>query len=91
LNPGQGAAIALDVLPLLKAEAKERQRKAGKLYGENHPKELPSNLTEALDTATNGKSRAAAAQLFNTSAGYISYAGRLRESAPALSASLCQI
>jgi hypothetical protein len=27
------------MLPLLEAEAKERQREAGKLYGENHPKQ----------------------------------------------------
>jgi hypothetical protein len=32
------------------AEAKERQRQAGRLYGENHPKqELQMNPTEALE------------------------------------------
>jgi len=86
LTASQAAAVALDVLPMLAAEARERQRQAGKLYGENHPKELVSNLTQALtdNNPANGKSRDAAAALFNTSAGYISYAGRLRESAPEL-------
>lgn len=47
----QKAMVAFHMLPLLEAEAKERQRLAGVLYGENHPKEeLPEILPEPLTT-----------------------------------------
>jgi hypothetical protein len=79
LTAGQGAAIAWDVMPMLKAEARERQL-AGKgadgSGGRGNKKNLPSILTEGFEDNTNGESRDAAARLFNTSAGYISYAGR---------------
>jgi hypothetical protein len=63
--------MAADRLPLLKAEARERQLATLK------QNTVPSNLTER-NTENNGESRDAAARLFNTSAGYISYAKRLR-------------
>jgi hypothetical protein len=45
-----------------------------------------TNLSQGFtdNNTANGESRDAAARLFNTSAGYISYAGRLRETAPEL-------
>ena len=45
----QKAFVALDVERLLAVEARERQREAGRLYGENHPKEVNQNFDEALD------------------------------------------
>ena len=41
LTQGQRAFIAVKIADHLTKEAKERQREAGKLYGKNHPKNLP--------------------------------------------------
>jgi ParB-like chromosome segregation protein Spo0J len=38
LDSGQKAFVAVDIEKFLAEEAKEQQREAGKLYGENHPK-----------------------------------------------------
>ena len=47
--------IAVEMLPMLEREAKDRQRAAGKLYGENHPKqEVGINRCEALMTEPRG-------------------------------------
>ena len=51
LNPGQRAVVALKVRELLQPAAKERQREAGKKYGEQHPKEVSPDLGEALREA----------------------------------------
>lgn len=45
--------------PKLAEEAKERQRQAGKLYGENHPKqEVSAEMREALTPAKTSKQAA---------------------------------
>lgn len=53
LTTGQRAAIAVEALPLLETEARERQReaqrKAGRLYGEGHPRGSASKDAEPLD------------------------------------------
>ena len=46
-------ALLKKALDFYSQEAKERQREAGILYGENHPKqEVGSNLSQPLDTGT---------------------------------------
>jgi len=45
----QKGTIALKLLSLREQEAKERQIAAGKLYGENHPKqEVPASARKLL-------------------------------------------
>ena len=43
-------------LPVLEAEAKERQVLAGRLFGENHPQELNSALNEPLKATSSEES-----------------------------------
>ena len=71
------AAIkAEEIMTALEAEAKERQKESGRLYGENHPKEVPQIFGEPLQS--NGKhaneSTQAAAELFGTNRQYVSKA-----------------
>jgi ParB-like chromosome segregation protein Spo0J len=54
LTASQRSAVAAEALPLLAAEAKERQVEAGRQYGEKHPKSLVSNDTKLSD-AHHGK------------------------------------
>lgn len=64
LNQSQKAAIALDLLPMLEAEAKERQRKAGQVYGEKHPKrEVSTELNQPLESSPHKAAQQAAAMV----------------------------
>lgn len=64
LNQSQKAAIALDILPMLEAEAKERQRKAGKEHGRGMGK-VTTELKEAIPHT---EAAAQAAELVGASA-----------------------
>ena len=46
LNSSQRATIAAEIEPVLAEEAKERQREAGRLYGERHPKDARSGTPD---------------------------------------------
>lgn len=94
LTPSQAAAIALEVLPMLEEEAKERQLATLK---QNQPeqslvKELTngtsmdmSRLWQAEQQRRNkGKAAEQAAQLFQTNRQYVSDAKRIQEQAPEL-------
>ena len=48
-----GSQCACVDVKYLSIEAKERQREAGKMYGENHPKELPQKIAEPLKNRDN--------------------------------------
>ena len=61
LDDGQRSMIAADLLPMYAAQAKERQRQAGRDHGENHPKqEVPANFPEPLGDARDQGSAVAA-------------------------------
>lgn len=82
LTTSQKALIGLDMLPLLEAEAKERQIQAGHLYGKNHPKkEVSAGLPEAKKKS-DGESRQQAAALVGVSAKTISNAKKVLEETP---------
>jgi hypothetical protein len=72
LDKHQRAAVAVELLPHLEAEAKERQRQGGR-------RKVPQNVAEA-----NGEAREQAAQEFNTNRLYVSAAKKLKEQAPDL-------
>lgn len=78
LTSGQRAALAVDLLPLLESEAKERQRTAQLgVYG---GKPLPEIFPEAVRS----ESREAAATITNTNPRYVSDAKKLHNEAPDL-------
>ena len=81
LSVEQRAAVAVKMLPMLEAEAKERQVEAGRLYGEKHPQELVENFPQALD-AHEQKSRTQAAAIAGTNDRYVSDAKRIANDAP---------
>lgn len=85
LTPTQKAALAVDLLPALEERARERQRAAGKLYGENHPQELPAILPEALGPK---EARQEAAALVGVGARYVSDAKAIATEAPDLLAGM---
>lgn len=66
-----GAVIALDVLPMLEAEAKERQGSR-------------EDIVAKIPQCDRGKSRDKAAEIVQTSPRYVSDAKRLRDEAPPL-------
>ncbi len=56
MDKSQLACVAVRALQHYEEEAKERQREAGKLYGENHPKrehveKMPQPLEKSRDLA----------------------------------------
>ncbi len=56
LTPSQLAIAAQFCLPALEAEAKAKQVLAGKLYGENHSKEVDSVLNQPLNATSSAES-----------------------------------
>jgi hypothetical protein len=82
LCSSQRAAIAVDMLPLLEAEAKERQKKAGEQHGRGRGRKVPEKVPEAK--RDDGESRKQAAKLAGTNSRYVSEAKRVREEAPDL-------
>jgi N6-adenosine-specific RNA methylase IME4 len=75
LNSSQRAVIALDVLPLLEEEARERQG-----HGQTAP---GKTLSQRIDQAS-GRAAEQAAALLNTNRQYVSDAKRLQQEAPQL-------
>jgi hypothetical protein len=63
LTDGQRAAIAVEALPLFEAEARERQREAGRTTAgrERQPETLEANLPQPSHRAPQARDRAAAA------------------------------
>ena len=56
LTPSQLAVAAQFCLPVLEAEAKERQVLAGRLFGENHPQEVGSAMNQPLKATSSVES-----------------------------------
>lgn len=71
LTPSQKAMVALEVLPMLEAEAKERQKRKP----ESVPEIIPEQKSDARDEA---------AKLFNVNPHYVSDAKRVKEEDAAL-------
>ena len=98
LTQGQRAFIAIKIEDHLTKEAKERQREAGKLYGKNHPKNLPlakhvgssdtqevsQIIEQPLEKPNPNKNKAAqqAAILTGTNRHYVINAKRIAKYAP---------
>ncbi len=82
LTASQRAAVAVDALPLLEAEAKERQRAAGLRSAASRSThgEVPATLPEAVVGAGEAREKAAAA--VGASARYVSDAKAIAEKAP---------
>ena len=74
LSPSQRAVLALDLLPLLEREAKERQR-LSRGRGRKKPTIAPLN-------AVRGKASQVAARLAATNSAYVERAKRLRDVCP---------
>ena len=83
LTSSQKATVAMDVLPILEAEAKERQRAAGEEFGRG---KLGQLIDQAIDDQHQRAPRTAdiAAQMVGTNRQYVSDAKRLRDEAPEL-------
>lgn len=88
LTSSQKAMVAIDILPMLEVEARERQRLAGELYGELHPKksqELEEISPQALETEKRQpQAREIAASIVGTNEKYVSDAKRIVEKSPEL-------
>jgi len=90
LSSSQKATVAMDVLPMLEAEAKERQRAAGERGnegGRGNAKTLPQLIGEGFEEPREQHTNEAvqqAAQLVGTNRQYVSDAKRLRDEAPEL-------
>lgn len=80
LDAGQRAALTVDLLPLLEAEALERKAAAGQAFGRGRPGKDPAIVPEAI----RGESREQAASIVGVSARYVSDAKRLATVAPDL-------
>src|SRR5262249_49925950 len=84
LDSSQRAAVALDVLPLLEKEAKERQRAAGggrrskKAKGGSVPEKVPEAKSD------DGEARKQTAKLMGTNSRYVNMAKRVKEADPEL-------
>lgn len=76
LSSSQRAVVVLDVLPMLEAEARERQATS---TGGADPQ-----LTETIPEAEKGEAREQAADLFQTNPRYVSDAKRIQQDAPDL-------
>ena len=84
LTSSQKAVVAMDVLPMLEAEAKERQRAAGEEFGRG---KLTQLIGEAIDEPRERHANEAvqqAAQMVGTNRQYVSDGKRLRDEAPEL-------
>jgi site-specific DNA-methyltransferase (adenine-specific) len=84
LTSSQKATVAMDVLPILEAEAKERQRAAGEEFGRG---KLTQLIEEAIDEPrkkSSGEATQQAAQMVGTNRQYVNDAKRLRDEAPEL-------
>ncbi|MFO0843273.1 MAG: hypothetical protein U0797_12900 [Gemmataceae bacterium] len=78
LNAGQRAAVAVEIEPMLAAEAKERQREQAR---RNQPQAQKVEILPPIETA---KARDEAAALTGTSGRYVQDAKKVKEQAPEL-------
>lgn len=83
LTSSQKATVAMDVLPMLEAEAKERQRVAGEEFGRGKVVQKIEQAIEELHERIPA-SVEQAAQMVGTNRQYVSDAKRLRDEAPEL-------
>ena len=82
LTASQKAVVSLSVEKIQAEEARERQRLAGVLYGENHKKEVPQLIAEPLENK--GEARDKTAEIIGVNRQYISDAKRIQAQAPEL-------
>ena len=86
LTSSQMAAAAIkaeEIMTALEAEAKERQKESGRLYGENHPKEVDKIFYQPLpENGRTPQTIDTAAELFGTNRQYVSKAKSLNQTAP---------
>ena len=76
LTPSQRAAVALKSLPMLEAEAEERQRAAAKATNTEKP------VREIIPEASKGKAVEKAARQFGVNPRYIQDAKKIKEQSP---------
>jgi cell division protein FtsB len=81
LTGSQLATVAVALLPLLEAEAKDRQREGGKRAGRGRPEKGRQKLAEPV---ADGRAAQQAAQLVGTNRLYVTVARRLEAEAPDL-------
>lgn len=82
LTNSQKAAVAVDMLPLLEAEAKERQKQAGETFGRGKEK-VTQKIGEAVETPKHeGEATNQAAKLMGTNRQYVSDAKHIQQKAP---------
>lgn len=81
LTTTQRAVLSVDILPMLEAEAKERQRAAGEQFGRGQEK-LVEKIPQAFEPDNGGKARTQAAAILNTNERYVSDAKRIAQDAP---------
>ncbi len=84
LSNSQKAMVSVNMLPFLEEEAKERERLAGRLYGEKHPKkeeEGTQKFEYPLDKNAN-TSTAQAAKITGTNRQYVSDAKNIKQKSP---------
>jgi hypothetical protein len=82
LTSGQRATCAIEALPVLETEAKERQREHGQT-APGKTKTLSQNIDEVFDE-NNGRATQQAAALFDTNRQYVSDAKKLNSESPEL-------
>lgn len=73
LTSGQKAAVALEILPMLESEAKERQKSTLKQN---------ATVSQKIDERSKGKASEQAAQIVGTNHQYVHDAKRIKEEAP---------
>jgi hypothetical protein len=83
LSSSQRAAVAAEMLPLLEAEAKGRQRQAGVNHGRGRPRKVGQKVDEPSD-GNAGRATQEAARIAGTNRQYVAEAGRIRKQAPDL-------
>ena len=81
LNSGQRAVIALEVLPMLEAEALEKKRQAGAKHGVSQREKVQQLIAEAISKP---QARDEAAQIFQTNHEYVTKAKKLATESPDL-------
>ncbi len=82
MTVAQNVIVAIEVLPLLEAEARERQRLAVHRTNAGLGREHEETLREIIPEASEGKATEKAAELVGVNPRYISDAKRIKDQAP---------
>jgi len=82
LTAAQNVTVAIEVLPLLEAEARERQRLAVHRTNAGLGREHEETLREIIPQASKGKASERAAELVGVNPRYISDGKRMKDQAP---------